>query len=57
MKYYTIDQAIEKSYREGRAFERAENPSFIRDMLNLTRLYFGYRPKVYTFPKERQYRG
>jgi hypothetical protein len=60
-KYYTIDQAIEKaayknnelfSKENNELFKRDTNLSFCRGLYNLTRMYFGLKPKIYYFRKE-----
>jgi hypothetical protein len=50
-RYYTLESATEKAYKEQKCFQRDNNTSFVRDSLNLARMFFGYEPKFYYFDK------
>lgn len=55
-KYYTLEQATKKAYKTKESFNRDNNTSFVRDSLNLMRMFFCYQPKFYYFdnkPAER----
>lgn len=55
MKYYTIDQAVKRSYQTQEIFTKADVTEFYRGIKNLARIYVGLKPKVYYF--ERDYNG
>lgn len=51
-KYYTLEAATERAYKNREGFVRDNDAPFCRDLLNLTRMYFGLQPKIYVFEKK-----
>jgi hypothetical protein len=51
-KYYTLDSAVKRSYKNKESFNRDNNTSFVRDLLNLGCMYFGLQPKFYYFDRK-----
>ena len=51
-RYYTLEKAVERSYKNKESFNRDNNTSFVRDSLNVMRLFFGLQPKFYYFDRQ-----
>lgn len=51
-KYYTLEKISKKATKEQRMFIRDNHTNFLRDSLNLLRMYFCLQPKFYYFPKD-----
>lgn len=52
MKYYTLPQASKKATELQEMFKRDNDPPAYRSILNVIRMYFGMRPKVFYFDKK-----
>lgn len=55
MKYYTIDQAVKRAYKNNEAFMIDNNMGFSRGIYNCVRMYFGCKPKRYYFTRKEKY--
>jgi hypothetical protein len=49
MRYYTLDKALEHTDKE---VMKETNIGFIRGIYNVSRMYLGFKPKIY-YLKER----
>ena len=54
MKYYTLNEAVQKAYKERKTFKRDPVQGFYRGLYNGARMFFGYASKEYYFEKDKK---
>jgi hypothetical protein len=52
-KYYTLNQAVDKAYKERKMFKREPVQNCTQGLYNALRLFFGYAKKEYYFEKDK----